>query len=321
MNRTAALCVLALGLSACGDGNPFSSTTTDTSTPTTDASGGIPSTLASDLGSFTYNPSNQTLTVEGVFLDADNASGTFVRKPGLDVPGYIAFTSQDDPLDQHVTAYVQDINGTRAGVVLSGGQFGTFNGGTAYAREGSFDPPVVSGDSGLVTYAGNYIGLSNIDNDGGDLLAVPAGTDQALLPGQAGTITGTIFINVDFNDNSLKGSIINRVLDADDDNLAPGTTTLAVPDVDLLPGVIASDGTFTGDAVLSDDPNNNDIGDYGGIFGGSNAEVMAGSIFLEDHLIEGTNADQEYGIFVLGQCGSSVATGGALCTSLDGPDD
>lgn len=310
--------MLTLGVSACGDGNPFSETTTTTTTTTTDGgtSGGVPATLASDLGSFTFNPSNETLTVEGVFLDADGVNGAFVRKPALDVPGYLAFTAQDDALDQHATAYVQDINGTRAGVVLTGGQFGTFNGGTAYARDGDFDPPVVGEDSGLVTYAGSYIGLTNIDNDGGDLLPVPAGTDATLVPGQAGTVTGTIFINVDFNDNSLKGSIIDRVLDADDDNLAPGTTTLSVPDIDLNPAVISSDGTFSGDVELTEDPNNNDVGDYGGIFGGDNAEVLAGSIVMTDHMIEGTNAEQEYGIFVLGVCGSAVATGGALCNGV-----
>lgn len=319
MKRTAALCALAFGLAACGDGNPFSATTT--STGTGGSAGGtsaIPETIASDLGSFTFNPTDGTLTVEGVFLDADGVNGVFVRKPGLDQAGYIAFTSQDDALDQHVTAYVQDINGTRGGVVLAGGQFGTFNGGAAYAREGTFDPPGLTGDPGLVTYAGSYIGLSNIDNDGGDLIAPPAGTDSALIPGQAGTITGRIFINVDFNDNSLKGSIIDRVLDADDGRLAPGTTTLAVNSIDLLPGTIASDGTFSGDAVLTNDPDNDDIGDYGGIFGGTDAEVMAGAIYLEDHLVSDTNADVEYGTFVLGACGSAVETGGTLCTGVDG---
>ena len=321
MKRIASVCVLALGVAACGDGNPFSSTTTDGGTTTggTGTGSGIPTTLTSDLGSFTFNPSNQTLTVEGVFLDADNQDGVFVRKPSLDVPGYLAFTVQDDPLDQHVTAYVQEISGARAGVVVTGGQFSTFNGGTAYSSDDDFNPPVVNGDTGLVTYAGNYVGITNLDNDGGDLLPVPAGTPTEIIPGQAAVVTGDIFINVDFNDNSLKGSIFNRVLDANDNQLAGGATTLAVPSVDLLPTTIAEDGTFDGNVALTLDPNQTDTGDYGGIFGGSDAEVVAGSIFIEDHLIEGTNAEQEFGIFVLGQCGSAVETGGTLCTDVEGP--
>ena len=314
MKRTAAVCALALGLASCG-GNPFGDTTT---TDPGDGSSGItiPESLASDLSGFTYNPAAGTLTVEGVFLDSDNFAGSYVRNPALDVPGYLAFTVQDDPLDQHVTAYTQSINGTGAVVSVSGGQFGTFNGGTSYTRNGTFDPPDTGGgDTGLVTYAGNYVGVTDLPGDETDLLPVPPGVDPALLPGQAATVSGEIFINVDFNDNSLKGLIFNRQLDLNDALLAPGSGgTLAVGDLALDPGIIAADGTFTGDVRLDGDEQ--DRGDYGGIFGGINSEAVAGSIYVADHLVEPGTDEEEFGIFVLGRCGGPEETA-AVCAVVE----
>lgn len=308
MKRIAALGVLALGIASCGDGNPFSTTSTDGSTDGSTTTTSVPETIASDLSGFSFNPTSGTLTIEGVFLDSDNFAGSYVRTPALDVPGYVAFTVQDDPLDQHVTAYAQTINGTGSAVAVTGGQFGTFNGGATFTRSGDFDEPTTAGDTGLVSYAGNYVGVTDLPGDETELLPVPAGVDPALLPGQAAVVTGDIFINVDFNDNSLKGIITNRQLDLDDALIAG--TTLAVGDLALDPGVIASDGTFTGDVRLSGDEQ--DRGDYAGIFGGVDSEAVAGAIYVEDHLIDETNTEEEYGIFVLGRCGSAVETS-ALC--------
>ena len=315
MKRTVAFCALALGLSACGGGNPFAEE--ETTTGETDGGITIPASLAGDLDGFTFSPEDGgTLTVEGVFLDEDALNSIYVRKPNLDVPGYIAFAAQDDPLDQHATAYIQSLNGTRAGVVVTGGQFGTFNGGAAYARDGEFDRPELNEDTGQVSYAGSYIGLTNIDSDGNDLLPVPAGTADELLPGQSATVTGDIFINVDFSDNTLKGSIFNRSLDVDDDQLANGSF-LQVGSLELDPAIISDDGTFLGDVVLEGDPTRQDRGDYGGIFGGVDSEAVAGAIFIEDHLLEDTNVEQEYGIFVLGRCGGDLESAG-ICAIVDG---
>ncbi len=305
------IAILAL-VAACGDGNPFSGTPTDTDGDST--TGPIPATLASDLDSFSYNPTTGTLTVTGVSLDEDALETVYRRTPGLDVPGYVAFTAQDDPLDQHATAYVQDINGTRAGIVVTGGQFGTYNGGGAYAREGAYSPHVVTADSGQVTYAGNYVGLTNLPSDRTDIADVPPGTPDALVPDQSAKVTGKIFFNVDFADNTLKGAIYDRVLDVDDSLLPPGETVLAVGDIEFDPTTIDSDGTYFGNVRLRGDTT--DIGDYGGIFGGDESEVMAGVVFMEDHLVTTTTDEDEYGVWVLGKCGGPQATA-AICADVD----
>ncbi|ASM71608.1 MULTISPECIES: hypothetical protein [Roseobacteraceae] len=306
------IAVLAL-VAACGDGNPFSGTPTDTDGDTT--SGAIPETLASDLDSFSYNPTTGTLTVTGVGLDEDALESVYRRAPGLDVPGYVAFTAQDDPLDQHATAYVHDINGTRAGIVVTGGQFGTYNGGGAYARDGAYSPHVVTPDSGEVTYAGDYVGLTNLPSDRTDIAVVPPGTDDALIPAQSAKVTGKIFFNVDFSDNTLKGAIYDRELDLDDSLLPPGDTVLEVADIEFDPTTIDSDGTYFGDVRMRD--GTTDIGDYGGIFGGVESEAMAGVVFMEDHLVTSTTAENEYGVWVLGKCGGPEATA-AICADVDG---
>ncbi len=308
----AGIAVLAL-VAACGDGNPFTSTTTTTDADDTGGVGAVPASLANDLDSFSYDAAAGTLTVTGVSRDLDPVEATFRRRPGLDVPGYVAFTAQDDPLDQHTTAYVQDINGTRAGIAVTGGQFTYYNGGGAYARDGNYDPPAVTADTGLVSYAGDYVGLTNIAGDGDDLLPVTPGVDDSLLPGQSAKVTGKIFINVDFGDNNLSGSVYDRQLDARDDTLASGTV-LDVEDLTLVPTTIESDGSFFGDVELTGD--RTDRGDYGGIFGGEDAEAVAGVIFVSDHLIDGTNAEEEYGVFVLGKCGTAVETS-AICDEVN----
>lgn len=302
------IAVLAL-VAACGDGNPFSAPPTDTGGDPT--SGPIPAELAGDLDSFSYDPTTGTLVVTGVSLDEDALGSVYRRTPGLDVPGYVAFTAQDDALDQHATAYVQNINGTRAGIMVTGGQFGTYSGGGAYGREGGYSPHVVTGDSGLVTYEGDYVGLTNLQGDPTDIADFPADRDPALRPGQSAKVTGRIFFNVDFSDNTLKGSIYDRQLDLDDSLLTGGGTTEAMANVDFNPTTIDSDGTFQGDARIGEDIR----GSYGGIFGGTESEVMAGVIFMEDHLVETTDLEEEYGVWVLGKCGGPQA--GAPCTDVD----
>lgn len=292
---------IALILSACGDTNPF-----------TDGSGGgtgdfvVPETIKGDLAKFSYDPANGTLTVEGITLDEVPFTANYRRRAALDVPGYQAYTAQDDPLDRHVTAFVaQSGNGgaVRAGVVVTGGLFNRYFGGGYYERDGSYTPPTVTSTSGLVTYAGTYAGLTNVGGDGGDLAAVPAGTDGSLIPRQAAEVTGDIELNVDFADNSLEGSIYNRRL---------ADAALDLPTVILVATSIAEDGTFFGGTVEYQGDLTTDIGDYGGIFGGPNAEGVGGIVRLTEWDGPanplGIENEEEYGVFVLNQCGTADAT-------------
>ena len=192
------------------------------------------------------------------------------------------------------TLYVRDINGTRAVLVLTGPQFGTYFGGAAYTRTGTFDPPTVTATTGLASYAGRYVGLLNGAGDNGDLLPPNPAVPADLRPAQAAEITGVILINADFGDNTLNGAITSRQIP---DNLA-----IIPENIELAPTAIAADGTFTGNVVQS----GNNRGTYGGIFGGANAGAVAGGLFVEDHISQ-LSDEEEFGIFVLVQCGQPGA--------------
>ncbi|WP_424978873.1 thymidylate synthase [Leisingera sp. S232] len=278
-------------VSACGGGNPFA--TTDDGTETgTDTESIVPEALANDLESVSYNASNQTLSVSGVSLDETPFSSSYVRKPALDRNGYEAYTVQDSSLDRHSTAYVREIEGGYAVVVATGGQFNYYFAGTNYGRTGAFSAPVTDqGSGGLVSYAGTYVGLLNTAGSSEDLLPVASGTPAELLPSQGAEITGDVFINADFRDNTVNGVIYNRVV--------PDRGEASPADLELSPDAITEDGTFTGTATIDQVA----VGEYGGIFSGANAQSVAGSVHATNH-IDGLPATiEEYGIFVLGQCG------------------
>ncbi|WP_299553874.1 thymidylate synthase [uncultured Tateyamaria sp.] len=329
MKRIVAVCALTALVAACGNGPRTDEDETDAGgTPTDpgDSTITVPATIANDLSGFTFvpdpsDPSGGTLTVEGVFLDDDLPASTYQRRPGLDVPGYVAFTAQDDAIDQHTIALVQSLNGTRAGVIVTGGQFGTYNGGAAFARNGDFDRPPLTEETGQVSYAGTYVGVTNLEGDDTDLLPFPADRDPSTRPGQAAVVTGEVFLNVDFSDNAVNGVIFNRVLDLNDDDvfdvMAPGETTSDVGNLQLDPSTIDENGAFDGNIIAEGDTSRSDIGDYAGIFGGVDSEAVAGAIFVADHLLDGTSAEEEYGVFVLGRCGGPLESA-AICADVDG---
>ncbi|MFY0309489.1 thymidylate synthase [Leisingera sp. D0M16] len=250
--------------------------------------------MANDVESVAYDPDNQTLTVTGVGLDETPFTATYVRKPALDRGGYEAYTVQDNALTEHSTAYVREAEGGFAAVVVTGGQFGTYQGGTTYGRTGGFDAPDTSTPGGIVSYAGTYVGLLNIDGDGGDLLTPTSGTPSEILPGQSAEVTGDIFINADFTqDNEVKGRIYNRQITDQ-----PGTT---VEDLDLWNATIDSNGAFAGEVRQGVTTR----GEYGGVFSGTDAAAVAGSVHATEHIgaFSGNNVPiEEYGVFVLGSC-------------------
>lgn len=287
---------LALGMSlaACGSGTaPFGGTTT----PTDGTDGGtasvIPAALANDLESFTYDPSAGTLSIRGIDLEDGPFEAVYRRRPGLDRAGYQAFTAQDGSLDRHSTAYVRDIRGTRAAIAVTGGQFRYFFAGGAYSNE-SFTAPGSTEDGGLVSYAGDYVGVLNTSGSGEDLLPVAPGTPGSFVPSQSAEVTGRILINASFSDGTVNGTITSRQI--------TDFTGITVADLDLAPTSIAADGTFLGDTSV--DLSNR--GEYGGIFGGNGATEVAGVVHAEGHITGLTNIE-EYGVFVLAQCGTPQA--------------
>jgi len=275
-------------LSACSGTNPFLDDG-GTTEPPPGGEAGIPEAVASDLDSFVYtpnvaDPANSTLTVSGVTFDGTPFTTNYVRNARLDSGDYQAFTSQNSPLDAHSTAFVRDINGTRGAIVVTGGQFGYYNGGGSYARQGEFSRPtgVASGEN--TKYVGTYVGLLNYPDDGSDLLPAP-GADPSVRPSQAGRVTGDARIVADFSNNRVKGRVFNR------EYVAPGTP---LSDLDIAPTDIQADGTFSGKITQSQQ----EKGDYGGLFGGPQSEAVAGALYVKDH-IQGFTNPEEYGLFVL----------------------
>ncbi|KGM87236.1 hypothetical protein rosmuc_03540 [Roseovarius mucosus DSM 17069] len=327
-------------LGGCGGGgssNPFDGAGEDTTTPppedgtiTSTTPVSVPAGLAGDIDSVSFDPVSGTVSVVGLTLDEVPFTAVYRRRPGLDRDGYLAFTAQDDPLDRHFTLYAGQSNNSgavRAAVASSPGPRNRSFMGGFFERDGGYTPPTVSPTSGLVSYAGKYVGVTNTtDSVGADLLPQPPGTPTPLIVPQASSVTGDVFINADFADNSVEGNIFNRVLIRDASNpsnpLAPATE---LPNLVLITAGIAANGTFNGTVEYDPrDPRSNtdtqvQTGSYGGVFGGPNAEGVAGVVNLTgfdgDGDPLGFENELESGIFVLDQCGAAVSD--AICALVN----
>lgn len=344
MKQTVASLLVCALLAGCGSGsNPFTpdpETGGDTGNDGGDTDGGndggatgggtidnsvdVPPGIAQNVSNVDYNSDDGTLVVEGVNLDNVPYSATYRRAPSLDQDGYVAFTIQEDPLDRHYTAYAgESSDGTvRAAAVASPGPRNRSFMGAHFERDGGYNPPEVSEDSGMVTYAGRYVAVTNVgDLNGSDLLPTTVSDPELLVP-QALVVHGDTFINADFADNTVEGNIYNRELLDTDLNVISD-----LPSVVLVVTDIEANGTFAGTAEydtrdpLSGATTNTQIGSYSGVFGGTDAASVAGAVELDqfdgtgDNL--GLDAELESGIFVLDQCGAPGSP--AICNSVN-PD-
>lgn len=295
MSRFIVAVAAAITLSACSGGNPFTSGT-DPENPV-EPEPTIPADLAGDVDSITYDAVNQTLIVSGQTLDDTPYEATYRRRPALDRPGYEAYSSQESSLGRHHTAYVRERDGTRAGIVMAGGQFGHVFYGSNYERDGAFDAPPTAQPGGIVQYAGRYVGLLNGPGDGGDLRDVTPGTAPEVLPDQAAEVVGSIFIAADFVDNTTDGIVYDRD--------APDYPNMVLADLELAPAAIdTASGTFEGPAEQGGGQRT--VGTWGGIFGGTDSSAVAGTVYVEDH-IAAVDGELEIGLFVLAQCGTPNA--------------
>ena len=296
---------LVLGLAACGSGEaPFGNPDTGGGGETPgDGTAPIPDELAGTLQSFSYDPANQTLSIRGIVGDNNAIDGAYRRRPALDRGGYEAYTAQDASNGRHSTVYVRDINGTRAAVVATGGQYENIYAGGAYSNT-SYSPRVAPGstdpDSGLVYYTGRYVGLLNGPGSNEDVTPPNPDEDPSVLTRQAAEVTGDMQMTADFATAQVGGIIYNRVV-ADynsDGRYDPNSADpLLATDVALEGTGINADGTFLGTA----EQNNQSVGEYGGIFGGTGATEVAGVVHVENHIAQ-VNNEIEHGVFVLSEC-------------------
>lgn len=273
--------------------------------PTVPVTNGIPTELANNLLAVNYDPASQTLTLELESFDAPGNPANYIRTPSMDndVAGYQAYTRQDDPLDRFFLAIAgTSANGeVRAVAITDGGQFNRFFGGSFYEQDGSYS---TDRTTGLVSYAGNYAGTTNIDANGANLLPVPGTTPPEILPSEPATIQGQVFINLDFSDNSINGQIFRRQFTE-----FPGVN---LPDINLVEGVVAEDGTFLGSTEIEvGQPN----GTFGGTLGGEDGTAIAGVTSITDYT-DALENEAEYGVFVLERCGTANEDA-ILCDSVN----
>lgn len=280
---------------------------------------GIPEELAQNVTGIGYDagdpndPNDDVLTVEGVGNDDSPFTAVYARNQALDVEGYSAFVAQNDRLDRIFVAVAADSpNGeVRAGSVADGGQFNRFLRGNFYERTGPYTRPAVTDGNGLVSYAGHYAGVTNLsDLDQDQRLPVDPNDPPEVQPQQPRQTTGKVFVNVDFSDNKVNGSIYDRQF-TDGKQLA--SVTLIESDLD-------DNGEFAGTVEFSGRPDIGGQGNYGGILGGENASAVAGVIVLDNLFVpdendpEDTQFDNEVGTFVLPRCGTPDAS--TICDGL-----
>lgn len=313
MKRTAAVCALALGLVACGDGNPFTdggTTTPGGGTGTTD----VPALILNDLDRISFNPSTNTLTVTGLTQDGVPLVNEYRHVAATFAPGYETFTGQNDPLGRHATAFVAARDGLQAGVVLTGPQFNKFFGGSFFERTGTYAPPTTPEGRFDVTYYGNYAGGINGVGPVTDLFPTIGLDPDVGGPNQTAYVRGLMFVNVDLNDMSVEGEIYDRT-----GVFAGGFADL--PDLVLVEGTLTGDGTFSGNVEYdATDPNSgvpsnpvgNDIGDFAGVIGGPGGNALAGGIALTE-FTDNLDNELEYGVFVLDLC--EVGNADPICVN------
>lgn len=257
----------------------------DTPTPPAE---GVAGAIRGELEGATFDPASETLVVTLRSLDGDTVSTAYARTPAYDQGSYIAFTQQDDPLDRFFLgmAATSADGSSQAVLVADGGQFNRYFGGVNYAQIGTYTAPT----SGLASYAGDYVGLTNVSTRDGTL---PSDADVD-LPERSGQVTGEIFFNVDFADNAVNGQIYNRV---DVDGVGISTDDVFLPATDLN-----ADGSFEG---IAENAALEGVGSYAGVLGGTNASSMSGGILIDNDTFLGVDGAEEYGIFVLSQCGTA----------------
>lgn len=315
------LALLALVLLAACDGNPLG-TQDEVPVCDTDCPVGpgdpvtIPSVLAKNLQAIAYDQTSDSFRITFKSLDTTPTVAVWNRRAALDLVGYRAYTVQEDPLDRMFVGLAKtSTDGSVTAIAAGdGGQFNrVFHGGT-YGRNGSWSAP--SGTSatgtGQVSYAGTYAAITNIRAPRpGEILPVPPGTSGEIVPGQPSRVRGDIFINANFTDSSVNGAIYNRVL---------VDYNFGLQAVIMVPTDIEANGTFVGktERWVNDDPSMPVTGDYGGVFGGTDAVAVGGVVALTKLYRTDTgdvlDGAIEQGVFVLQQCGTPGDA--AICSQV-----
>ena len=286
----------ALVLSACGGGNPFGNapdcrdnpfsapkecptgTTPGTGTGT-GSSTEIPAALRGNLVGASYNPSAGTLTAIIDQLAAGQKTVVFNRTPSLDVPGYQAFTFQENGSTRvFIAQMAASADGSMAAGVAGSGQFTEVLWGSGYVARTAFEAPT---NGGLGNLSSHYAGILNTG------VVVP-GPGAPFDPSRPHRVQGEVLVNADFTNKKLEGGIRNRV------NV---DTATAMDDLFLQIGTIKDDGTFGGTVAYSD---LSAARTYGGALGGKDGAAIAGAIEVKPLKTDGKLLER--GVFIGTKC-------------------
>ena len=259
---TAASLAAASILVACS-GNPAEDSG-DSTPPTTDP------TEVSGLGAakvvvpapFTatridYNSTTDEMIIESIPFDDDVFSGVYTRNAGLDRGGYRAYVS-DNGFDNYIAYFDESATGAVKSAVVGSDEYLDHGyRGAMYARTGNVTLPSTTQRA---FYNGEYVGLRTHE-EGGPME----------------TVTGDARMEVDFSDDKVRGSVINRaVVFSTDPTLAtdPILTTITFTDSNLD----RTNGTFSGGISTPDVD-----GSYTGLLadGTRNASEMAGVAVID----------------------------------------
>jgi hypothetical protein len=305
--KTAAPLALIL-LAACGGSSLGGGTGTPDPDPEPEPETGIviPEEILFSINSVVWTPGADTIAISIDGLDTTPVVATWGEDTRYDIPGYKAYKIQEDELDRFYVALaaVSTDGAMRAVVAGDGGQFNTVFQGAYYERTGIYSAPDATQPgpaNGQVSYAGRYAGLLN----GGPDLPVAIGTPPSLIPREPVVTTGVGFVNANFATNTVNGAIYDRVV------VEGG---LSLGDLILIPNAITANGTFSGTVQNREEDN---VGSYAGAFGGVGATSLAGGLALtrvEYALGERLDDAEEFGVFVLNQCG--LAGSPAICDQV-----
>ncbi len=288
MKRTAAICALALGVAACGDGNPFTDEEEQEGVPDAETR----SAFLTDEGTFltlnniVYDPATDTLTLNNIpFDDPQNAYQRIQTEAFAN--GFDAYQSEPAAGTnelQYFAIFRRSDTGNSQVAAVGTTAYVDFGYGGAGAQRLGADPTLPT--SGIYSYNGEYGAVRTT-------LGVGPGGQNGLE-----YVTGEAALRVDFDDfdgtGAVGGSVDNRIL-YDQTGAQVGTLdgfiSLQDTDIDFVNGKIevanATEFDGAGDQTNS--------GNWEGVFAGPNGEEIAGIL-----VIEGSDV-REVGGFVANQ--------------------
>lgn len=298
MKRTAVICTLALGLAACGDGNPFTDTGAGTPVAAVVANEINGSALDADLTGngvvFSDNgtpadPTDDTLVINNIPFDNVDASGGAYTRVGALPNGFERYESPTLGTAGELSYFAVFRRSNLAQVTAVGtGDFVTpGTGGLVAQRSGPAGVPAARAAS--YTFTGDYaaVRIGTINGGSNDVTFVTGNT----------ILTADI---LDFDTNgAVTGVVVDRELYDSDGNFISTLNDF----ISLTTTGIDFETASIGSAAATTFENGQQLGtgQWEGLFAGPNGEEIAGVIVIEGQTTSSEPADtvRETGTFIV----------------------